>query len=302
MSPTYASNTPRSTSKAKRSDTPSGQPTFIPRWPIWPISRRRIHTLGLCTELGKHHGHENAHHRWFGGRSWNRRFRTRISAAQRNAFNETCAAVGNVLFNFRMFLAHKDAKYLERCRSFAPEQRARSGQLGRQPVLLRQPSGSDGNTLSITAPPKSPWFGTACCPSNMARLLPQVQGMTYAHDDKNLYLAMYAETSTELKMGATTLAISQNELPRRWPDRSLPQPGATFLLQPAYAHPHLDGRPIRARQTVPLLGLFFRKVGDFGKRKEVNPSIERGFAVLERVEKRRQGRSRIAYADPPERM
>ena len=30
-----------------------------------------------------------------------------------DAFNETCAAVGNVLFNFRMFLAHKDAKYLD---------------------------------------------------------------------------------------------------------------------------------------------------------------------------------------------
>ena len=30
-----------------------------------------------------------------------------------DAFNETCAAVGNVLFNFRMFLVHKDAKYLD---------------------------------------------------------------------------------------------------------------------------------------------------------------------------------------------
>ena len=30
-----------------------------------------------------------------------------------HAFNETCAAVGNVLFNYRMFLLHKDAKYLD---------------------------------------------------------------------------------------------------------------------------------------------------------------------------------------------
>src|SRR5690606_12344238 len=29
-----------------------------------------------------------------------------------DAFNETCAAVGNVFFNFRMFLLHRDAKYL----------------------------------------------------------------------------------------------------------------------------------------------------------------------------------------------
>jgi DUF1680 family protein len=30
-----------------------------------------------------------------------------------DAFNETCAAVGNVLLNYRMFLLHKDAKYLD---------------------------------------------------------------------------------------------------------------------------------------------------------------------------------------------
>ena len=33
--------------------------------------------------------------------------------------------------------------------------------------------------------------------------------MTYAHDEENLYLAMYAETSTKLKIAGTELAISQ---------------------------------------------------------------------------------------------
>lgn len=31
----------------------------------------------------------------------------------KNTYDETCAAVGNVLFNYRMFLASKDAKYLD---------------------------------------------------------------------------------------------------------------------------------------------------------------------------------------------
>ena len=43
----------------------------------------------------------------------------------------------------------------------------------------------------------------------MARLLPQVQGMTYAHNEENLYLAMYADTSTSLKIAGTDLAINQ---------------------------------------------------------------------------------------------
>ena len=36
---------------------------------------------------------------------------TRAESAHR--VNETCAAVGNVFFNYRMFLLHKDAKYLD---------------------------------------------------------------------------------------------------------------------------------------------------------------------------------------------
>jgi DUF1680 family protein len=31
----------------------------------------------------------------------------------KEAYNETCAAVGNVFFNYRMFLLHKDARFLD---------------------------------------------------------------------------------------------------------------------------------------------------------------------------------------------
>ena len=127
-----------------------------------------------------------------------------------DAFNETCAAVGNVLFNYRMFLLHKDAKYLDVAEVALLNNILAAVNLEGNRFFYVNPLGADGKyPFNHGTGGRAPWFGTACCPSNMARLLPQVQGMTYAHDDKNLYLAMYAETSTVLVVGGTKLAIFQ---------------------------------------------------------------------------------------------
>ena len=55
-----------------------------------------------------------------------------------DAFNETCAAVGNVLFNFRMFLAHKDAKYLDVAEISLLNNVLGCSQFGGQSLLLCQ--------------------------------------------------------------------------------------------------------------------------------------------------------------------
>ena len=64
---------------------------------IWgDITNTRMHITG---GLGAVHGIEG--------------FGPQYALPNADAFNETCAAVGNVLFNYRMFLLHKDAKYLD---------------------------------------------------------------------------------------------------------------------------------------------------------------------------------------------
>jgi len=201
-----------------------------------------------------------------------------------DAFNETCAAVGNVLFNFRMFLAHKDAKYLDVAEVSLLNNVLAAVNLEGNRFFYVNPLEADGKyPFNHGTAGRAPWFGTACCPSNMARLLPQVQGMTYAHDDKNLYLAMYAETSTELKMGATKLAISQKT---NYPDDGRievslnPEQPSSFSL-------HMRIPTWTGDQFVP--GKLYRYLDSSSEKwvisvngKKVNPSIERGFAVLDR--------------------
>ena len=161
---------------------------------IWAnITDTRMHITG---GLGAVHGIEG--------------FGPKYLLPNADAFNETCAAVGNVLFNFRMFLVHKDAKYLDVAEVSLLNNVLAAVNLEGNRFFYVNPLEADGKyPFNHGTAGRAPWFGTACCPSNMARLLPQVQGMTYAHNDKNLYFAMYAETFTNLNIAGTGLSIKQ---------------------------------------------------------------------------------------------
>ena len=56
---------------------------------------------------------------------------------------------------------------------------------------------------------RSPWFGTACCPSNMARLIPQVPGMIYSHTADDIFCGFYASSSTEVPLESGRVKLTQ---------------------------------------------------------------------------------------------
>jgi len=101
------------------------------------------------------------------------------------AYCETCASIANALWNHRMFLMHGDAKYvdvLERTMYNA----ALAG------VSLEGDRFFYPNVLeSIGGRERSPWFGCACCPSNVARFIPSVPGFAYARKDRDLYVNLF---------------------------------------------------------------------------------------------------------------
>lgn len=126
----------------------------------------------------------------------------------KEAYNETCAAVGNVMFNHRLFLRHRDAKYMDVAEIALFNNSLAGMNLNGNEFFYVNPLEADGTTpFNHGEPGRSPWFGTACCPSNLARILPQVSGMMYAHTDHEIYLTLYAasETSVPLENGKVKL-------------------------------------------------------------------------------------------------
>ena len=72
------------------------------------------------------------------------------------------------------------------------------------------PLESDGVTpFNYGKTGRSPWFQTACCPSNLARLLPQVSGMMYAHTTNEIYATLYASSSTSIALKSGNVTINQ---------------------------------------------------------------------------------------------
>lgn len=128
----------------------------------------------------------------------------------RNTYNETCAAVANVMFNFRMYLLHKDAKYFDVAEvALLNNSLAGMGLEGDSFFYVNVLEADGLRQFNHGSAGRSAWFGCACCPSNLARLIPQVSGYMYAHTDTEIYLALYGGSQTEIPLAGGRVAIQQ---------------------------------------------------------------------------------------------
>jgi DUF1680 family protein len=128
----------------------------------------------------------------------------------KEAYNETCAAVGNVFFNFRMFLLTRDAKFMDVAEISLLNNSLAGVNIEGNKFFYVNPLEADGHTpFNHGHPGRSPWFNTACCPSNIARLMPQVSGMMYAYTADEIYASFYASNSTAIPLEEGEVNIEQ---------------------------------------------------------------------------------------------
>ncbi|HKK76680.1 MAG TPA: beta-L-arabinofuranosidase domain-containing protein [Saprospiraceae bacterium] len=126
------------------------------------------------------------------------------------AYNETCAAVGNVFFNFRMFLLTKEASYMDVAEISLLNNALAGVNLEGNKFFYVNPLAADGEEpFNHGQAGRSPWFNTACCPSNIARLIPQVSGMMYAHQENTIYTTFYASSITKVPLAAGSVSLKQ---------------------------------------------------------------------------------------------
>ncbi len=119
------------------------------------------------------------------------------------AYNETCAAIANALWNQRMFLLHGDAKYLD-----VLERVIYNGFLSG--VALTGREFFYPNPLASGAGYKrSPWFGCACCPVNVVRFLPELAGYFYAMREGEVYVNLFAAGTARMVVAKTPVELKQ---------------------------------------------------------------------------------------------
>jgi DUF1680 family protein len=110
------------------------------------------------------------------------------------AYTETCAAIGSVMWNWRMLQITGDAKYADLMEWTLYNGVMPGLSLDGQHYFYQNPLADDGQHR------RQAWFGCACCPPNIARLLAQLPGYFYNVSNDGVWVNLYAEGSAELKL------------------------------------------------------------------------------------------------------
>lgn len=121
------------------------------------------------------------------------------------AYNETCAAIGMVYVNHRLFLLHGDSKYYD-----VLERTLYNGLISG--VSLEGDAFFYPNPLEVSKERKyqrQAWFGCACCPSNISRFIPSLPGYVYAVKDNDVYVNLFMGNKSTLQVNGKPVVLSQ---------------------------------------------------------------------------------------------
>ena len=121
-------------------------------------------------------------------------------------YAETCAAIGLIFFARRMFEITKDSRYTD-----VMERALFNGVIsgmsldGKQffyvnPLEVTPEACEKNYFLRHVKPERQKWFGCACCPPNVARLLSSIGGYAFEADDSSLYINLYMGGKVELEL------------------------------------------------------------------------------------------------------
>jgi DUF1680 family protein len=216
------------------------------------------------------------------------RFGDNYELPNATAYNETCAAIAGVYWNYRMFLLHGESKYMD-----VLEKMLYNG--------LISGVGLDGKSFFYTnamqiknnvthhsmEPARSGWFECSCCPTNLTRLIPSIPGYVYALKGDAVYVNLFVSGNAAIQVhGKPVTIVQQNNYP--W-DGALgftvsPQKSDVFSLQvriPGWASNQAipsDLYTFNDKQNAPVAISINGQPVDY--------TVEKGYAVIKRTWKK----------------
>ena len=208
----------------------------------------------------------------------NEGFSTDYDLPNEQAYCETCASVGMVFWNQRMNALTRNTEYID-----VLERSLYNGAL--DGLSLSGDRFFYGNPLASRGQhQRREWFGTACCPSNIARLVASLGSYLYASDDDGIYVNLFVQSETQININQNNVAI---QMKTNYPwngamslqiDPSAPDSFVIRIRIPGW----LSGRPVPG-------GLYQMQTADATKApvflvngKPVSSVMRNGYACLSR--------------------
>ena len=120
-----------------------------------------------------------------------------------DAYCETCASVGMVLWNQRMNQLTGDSKYIDVLERSLYNGALAGISLGGDRFFYVNPLESKGDHH------RQEWYGCACCPSQLSRFLASIGNYIYASSDDALWVNLYIGNTGQIRIGETDILLTQ---------------------------------------------------------------------------------------------
>jgi DUF1680 family protein len=164
------------------------------------------------------------------------------------AYNETCAAIGNVFWNHRLFLLDGQAKYYDVLERTLYNGFLSGIALDGSQFFYVNPLESDGEYVFNRADSiaRQPWFECSCCPTNVVRLMPSVPGYIYATRNDRVYVNLYVGSQARLDLGGSAIQLLQTtEYPWQGDVKLMVNPARPLLFTLSLRVPGwVSGQPV----------------------------------------------------------
>ncbi len=195
----------------------------------------------------------------------------------KSAYNETCAAIANALWNHRMYLIDGDARYMNILERVIYNGFLSGVSMSGDRFFYPNPLASDAGYQ------RSEWFGCSCCPVNVVRFIPSILGYIYGVRDDSVFVNLYIGGSAAIKTKSQTVWVTQTtHYP--WNGRVElivePQTQAEFSL-----YLRIPGWAVNRPVPSDLYRYMNRELSEIGllvNGKKVDLKMEKGFAVIRR--------------------
>ncbi|MDL5514324.1 glycoside hydrolase family 127 protein [Arenibacter sp. M-2] len=126
------------------------------------------------------------------------------------AYNETCASIGDVYWNHRMFNLTGDVKYFDVIERTLYNGLISGLSLSGTEFFYPNALESDGKyEFNQGAATRKSWFDCSCCPTNVVRFLPAMPGLIYSKNKDDIYVNLYASNVATIDLPNNSIDITQ---------------------------------------------------------------------------------------------
>jgi len=125
------------------------------------------------------------------------------------AYGESCAAIGNLMWNWRMLLARGESRFADVIERALYNGIDSGMSLSGTLYCYRNPLESSGEKI------RNEWYDTTCCPPNLERVLASLPGYLYGTNAKGVYVNLFHSSTLDwhLEDGTALQITQQTEYP-----------------------------------------------------------------------------------------